>query len=505
MCFCCARYAESGTMRGAVLIVTLQKFGSNAFEGALDHVLQAYARLGQASAISQLLNKFDIGKHTFILSRISYSLRLSAMPSEKQRDFLVKAHLHGCDAITTPDPHLDKALLAIHELEAKGLAPPIKSYSRAIHTLFRKKSTQYQAQAWDLFSHMRYVAHPTPDVFMYSTMIRACAGTGPSQTSSAADPARALDLWTEMINDAKLEPTARAYNAVILACARSKTYATEAFRLAREMLDSRRDAFGRAEMRPDRWTFVALLVAAKNMKDLGRTRWLLAEMLKMHESDLKEGKVGELGPDEEIFMHVFNAYASYVPPFKRSATKIVETEDGGGIATEKETEPETEIASEDAKSAIDIPSVSTPFGVTPPQSAAEILVEVDILLDRILEDSHSFDFLSSHGPFSRVLLTPRLINAYLSVYYRHAPLSVCQQTLNEVLERTKVEPDARIWVGVLERCAFTEDRHERGIAREFAEMAWEKWCEVENGMGVDNQTARLIERAYVAMIRAYAL
>ncbi|KAG1810342.1 uncharacterized protein HD556DRAFT_1319543 [Suillus plorans] len=51
------------------------------------------------------------------------------------------------------------------------------------------------SQAWDLFAHMRYVAHPTPDAHLYALVIRTCASTFLSP-----EPKRALDLWTEMLD-----------------------------------------------------------------------------------------------------------------------------------------------------------------------------------------------------------------------------------------------------------------------------------------------------------------
>jgi hypothetical protein len=163
---------------------------------------------------------------------------------------------------------------------------------------------------------MRYVAHPIPDVVLYTLMIRACAS--PVTTRFSSEPEKALDLWTEMTVDQNITPTVGAYNAIILACARSgtKTYVNEAFRLARQMLDSHRDAHGRSPFRPNKRTFCALLEGAKRIGDLGRARWILAEMVK--ESDGTNSV--EVVIDEEVMVHVFNAYASYnVPTIRTSA------------------------------------------------------------------------------------------------------------------------------------------------------------------------------------------
>ncbi|KAF8825467.1 hypothetical protein HHX47_DHR6000124 [Lentinula edodes] len=51
---------------------------------------------------------------------------------------------------------------------------PMKSYTSTIHRLFTINPTVSpiaHLQAWDLFSHVRYVAHPVPDAILYTEMI----------------------------------------------------------------------------------------------------------------------------------------------------------------------------------------------------------------------------------------------------------------------------------------------------------------------------------------------
>jgi hypothetical protein len=124
-----------------------------------------------------------------------------------------------------------------------------------------------------------------------------------------------------MTIDRRIPPAAGAYNAAILACAcsGSKVYVNEAFRLAKEMLDSHRDAHGRSAFRPDSRTFGALLEGAKRIGDLGRVRWILAEMIEVSRRD-PESK--DVVVDERIMMHVFRSYATYEPPFRRSMAPL---------------------------------------------------------------------------------------------------------------------------------------------------------------------------------------
>lgn len=108
----------------------------------------------------------------------------------------------------------------------------MKSYSRIISSLFSIRPSPSppsisltpdvpfgrlaaNSQAWDLFAHIRYVAHPTPDAHLYALVICACASTFLSP-----EPERALDLWTEML-DLGIVPTEGVYDAVICACAKA--------------------------------------------------------------------------------------------------------------------------------------------------------------------------------------------------------------------------------------------------------------------------------------------
>jgi hypothetical protein len=215
-----------------------------------------------------------------------------------------------------------------------NLAPPMKTYASLISTLTSVPSSLAKAQAWDLFSHMRYVAHPTPDAVIYNLMILACAYAPPSGGTGDSEPQRALDLFTEMTVDNNIPPTRDTYTAVILACARSgeTKFVNEAFRLAKEMLDGHRDSLGRPAFTPNNALFGALLQGAKRIRDLPRARWILAEMvqviIRQHHARVDDGmeipEQDEVVLTENKMVHVFHAYTSYQVPFHRSATRIAE-------------------------------------------------------------------------------------------------------------------------------------------------------------------------------------
>ncbi|KAL5520446.1 hypothetical protein ACEPAG_9670 [Sanghuangporus baumii] len=487
---------ELSTAEDSLLL--MKRCGNEPAEELVNEVLNVYASEGDVPAVLAFFERLAIGR-----------------PTERQRDLHIKAHLKSSSSSSYGIP---SALEVLHKYESLALLPPVQSYTRLICALFSARSAQLQAQAWDLFAHMRYVAHAKPDPALYALMIRACAGTGFSQSGYVADPVRALDLWTEMTTDAGHAPTVGAYNAIILSCARSSEYVGEAFRFAREMLDGHRDAYGYPLMHATQETFDALLVAAKTRKDLPRARWILAEMLKIYEQAAKEAKEtgkeveSDIALNERTLMHVFHAYASYRPPFRRGDTAIID-------------ESEVKVASEEDKvgsidelsapqNALEKVSSTARFTVTPPQTRKEVLAEVDTLFERILAEtglhpsSPRAPFgdtqTSIQGPFSRVLLTASLVNSYLSVHYMHDTLENSHKLYKEVFLRIGVEKSPRTYIEALERCAGAE-REERGVAKEFAEGVWREWIEVERRLNPYTVDARMIERAYAAMIRMLAL
>lgn len=387
----------------------------------------------------------------------------------------------------------------------------MQSYTRLITSLFSTDGSIGHAQAWDLFTHMRYVAHPYPDAALYTLMIRACA----SSLTARAEPERALDLWTEMTIDRELQPSAGTYAAVILACARSgnKAYIHEGFRLAKEMLDSHRDAHGRSAFRPDGRTFSALLEGAKRVGDLARTRWILAEMVRGGERGAENGfENAEI--TEEIMMHVFHAYAAYKPPFNRAAAVLVDQ------TASTTNHPEESSSSGDSpvmdnlmdsgggsESSVAETAIAR-FAHLPPQSRSEVISEARALFARIPSVARASPESTGEVQFDQVQLTPRLLNSYLSVHYAHAPLEESEQLFQTIFEEFGVSRNVRSFVEALERCARARRGDERTVGRAFGNRLWSEWQNLENGEASDIQgtlTARMIEKANVAIIRVWTL
>ena len=411
-----------------------------------------------------------------------------------------------------------------------NLAPPMKTYGSLISALTSVPSSIAKAQAWDLFSHMRYVAHPTPDAVIYNMMILACAYAPPSGGTGDSEPQRALDLFTEMTVDNKIPPTRDTYTAAILVCARSgeTKFVNEAFRLAKEMLDGHRDALGCPTFTPNNALFGALLQGAKRIRDLSRARWILAEMvqviIRQHRARVDDGmeipEQDEVVLTENKMVHVFHAYASYQVPFHRSVTRI--SEDCGDAIETVAPEP---ISSDPPKASIDVAEIEADkevvgevattlmeprFNSIPPQSREEVLAEVKNLFEGILHDTHRSQPLSHHNSgneppmlFKDVCVSTALVNAYLSAHFSHGKIAGTQKLFRTLFEEVGVKRNFLSYVEALEACSrWSCIKSRRDQVLKFTEEVWEL---LQKDVSVHDEMfsvqVRLIERANLALIR----
>lgn len=414
-----------------------------------------------------------------------------------------------------------------------NLAPPMKTYASLISTLTSVPSSLAKAQAWDLFSHMRYVAHPTPDAVIYNLMILACARTPPSGGTGDSEPQRALDLFTEMTVDNNIPPTRGVYTAVILACARSgrAKFVNESFRLAKEMLDGHRDALGHPTFTPNNALFGALLQGAKRIRDLPRARWILAEMVQVivqqHRARVNDGmeipRRDVVVLTENKMVHMFHAYASYRVPFRRSVTRIVEDrgETVETVSTE-DTPSSTLKGSADAMgvqvdegeaSEVAATDSDPRFNSMPPQSRGEVLAEAKNLFEGILHDNqHPQGFPSSKSSnespmlFKDVRISTELVNGYLSVHYCHGEIFESQNLFKTLFGEVRVKRNFLSYVEALEACVrWSCDKARQSQALQFAGEVWELLQKDER---VHDETfgarVRLIERANLALIHVFS-
>ncbi|KAF8440053.1 hypothetical protein L210DRAFT_3630860 [Boletus edulis BED1] len=437
------------------------------------------------------------------------SRMLPAPPAEHQRDLHVKAHIVNASlsprssALSATQRFPTGALAVLHKYEASGHFAPIKSYTRVISALFNVQTcpsseprlgrAAAQAQAWDLFAHMRYVAHRVPDDHLYALMIRACG------SSSPPEPERALDLWMEMQENG-VKPTRGAYEAVIRVCGRAgPEWLGEGTRLAREMSVPISDSGRERES----------TVRAGNLQ---KARWILAEAVRGN----GHGASGEDSiVDAELMTHIFHTYVSYKPPFRRETTRLIDC-DAASTAEASTNESQAEVVSihrdppphvstEQTQDVFpDVPAENVEsipsFSRLPPQTSFDIIAEVQALFSRILED-RSLSLEEARRPHPRWLARG------------HASIETSQEAFdslfNDSLGTQVCYPDGYTYVSALERCAIArvEDRQ---VASRWAENIWRRWEETEakgvrDGKGNVGSFARLIEKAHAAMRRVLVL
>ena len=229
---------------------------------------------------------------------------------------------------------------------------------------------------------------------------------------------------------------------------------------------------------------------------------------------------------------MFHTYAAYRPPFKRSATRIV---DNAGAAAATPSLPSHEdplpstsaspnSSSVSADVSLDFDAAPTDsymdnipsFSHLPPQSPGEVLAEARALFGRILQDTNSTSYSLSDappGPLAgkfNVTFTPRLLNAYMSVHYSHASIESTREVFDRLFssDSNGFVGDARTYVDALERCALAKSC-ERDIVSKWMDRLWTRWEELErgwvNGETRTTVTARLVERAHTAIRRVHLL
>lgn len=366
-------------------------------------------------------------------------------------------------------------ILHQHELEHRPL--PIAAYHAAIAGLIKSPSPNAprRALAWDMFAHMRYVAHPTPSKELYTTMIAACA------KSSGPDVERASDLFIEMTVDKKLEPTTETYAALISVYAKTKATAIEAFRMASQMVDVRRDADGMPSLRPNRTIWMSLLEAAKRLGDLQRTHRLLTQMSKE-----QLASPSHLPPliDDWAMRHVFHAYSAYRPPFRREYAPLKPRE-GVDEASERSTATPEERAS--------VPSNSVNRYILP-QTSHEVLQEAEALFAQILAQ-HGTENTPSDGTsiFRGVRVTSQLLSAYLGVHFSHSAST--EQAVAKIFDlHSQFDLDISIetLLKSLQRIGNAKPAERTPIILEIAERLWARFQNVLQGLSEDATNMRWI-------------
>lgn len=479
-----------------------------------DALLDARAAAGDVSGVGRQLATMEE--------------RMGCVPSRERLAALVRAYLARGETYA--------AVRMLHTFEQRQLALPEPAYAGVIAALLAPRSTMKQADktlAWDLFTHMRLVAHPTPSVEMYNRMIRSCADSKDPQ------PELALDMFTQMVAENGQTPVAETYNVLIRALAKVKTYYHEAFRVLRQMLEVHQAALAGGAVaatgyEPTVDTFNALLEGTKRTGDLGRARWILAEMAKIG-AFMGERPDARMLPNEETLVGVFHTYAAYRPVVNRVDVKVAHDgtrddprgEHDSAAAKAQESDPPDETPS---PSLLDIgsPDFIPPYQ---PQTSHEVFTEASQLFELVVDDmSHR------RGAFSHVRPTSRLVNAYLSMALAHAPLERAVQLRLDLWTSPRMvdlglKPNGWTYLFTLERCASAKNKTERRFVEGEMDRLWNgymRWYATEARV-VGNMQAgplvagdvteddvekyrmdvglgpREVERCWSAAIRAFAL
>ncbi|WVF67945.1 hypothetical protein IAT40_002707 [Kwoniella sp. CBS 6097] len=415
------------------------------------------------------------------VGRLMLELSQSGLPiTDSHKDLLILSLLRK----TPSEPRA--AINQLLSAEAAGQPYPQSSYHVAITHLtkpssFLQPDAQTRAMAWDLFTQMRFAAHPTPSREMYNTMIRTCG------EATQPQPERARDLWLEMTESDKIQPTRDEYTSLIRALGSTKKDYLEAFDLLRQMLAKHHDAtfvpFAEEDGEggstslprfsayvPSLETFTALLEGTKRAGDLNRARWILTESVKLARTGQMLGSKDWMkGVDEDVLSGVFMTYAAWKPVIGRHAVKLkegaqvsatdqntspssgepvtsTETKDGGSAGSgqanewldidvlEELVEPPVENAgvqsrTESTEHIESTESQQESERPVVPVSSTDALREADALFQRILHDIRQVRTSTSdvqhseevYLPFKNVRLTPRLVNSYISVHLAHSP------------------------------------------------------------------------------------
>lgn len=445
---------------------------------------------------------------------------------------------------------ISTALQLINHLENSPSPASEATYSLVLSTLLDQPSMEVQDQAWGVWYRMRLNAHPVPDAVTWSKMFRACAlGSTPSRdtqltlletdrgqrrgsTGAAALPGKseraaeaevAMDLFREMTTVHCVRPTPACYDNLILTLCRSpRGRYLEGFNLLREMIALAAESKV-SSYEPTRATFNALLEGCRRHADLLRTRWILAEMIRSsaplwgsNSTALKWKDVVKLEarmPDAESLGKLFLTYAAWSPPkmqinrknpvsllFRNAGpdSDNLQSQSKKNVETSSMTEAIASNKPSDSGRSLtqpDMDEAAAEFSSTPPATSTEVVRELRGLLARAIADQTPAAAASRPvGPFSRVEISTRLLNAYLAALMAHLPKQKKLEALISALRgaeslfaKLRIEPNGRTLLQVLRTC-YAEATAQRSAKEavgfegsgsikvdELAHWAWSRW------------------------------
>lgn len=410
------------------------------------------------------------------------------------------------------------AISTLHSLESSSIYVPESTYLSLLTPLLHSPVPAHRATGFDLFAHMRLVAHPTPSSESYIALIEACGKVDDPQ------PERALDLWKEMTEDQGIQPDVVAFNAILRALSSVGRFWGEALRVFKTMLDfykasvpaggiPGRENESESEQRrlytPNRETFEVLLRGAAKNGDLARTRWVLTEMIRFSQSPTG-GE--EVCPRSETLELVLMAYATARPVLSRGMVRFQKR----GVNNQKEEEGEGEevvvkVENDGRKEFKEtfgddetVLSTSTSPQTKPrtnvastnlPQTSQEIMHEAQVLFAHAYNDplihqtQPDWRTPSNHlPPLRHVRMTPKLVNAYLSVVNLHgSSLSHALDRFRHAFQEAGVKKNGWSFRDILRRLERARPNERQRAAEEAFEVfkEWEAFeKEVERSCAV---------------------
>ena len=144
---------------------------------------------------------------------------------------------------------------------------------------------------------------------------------------------------------------------------------------------------------------------------------------------------------------------------------------------------------------------------------------MELLLSRVLADngavsqegnSDAEEF--SRPVFQHVKLTPKLLNAYLSVHYLHSSFDTFSRLFRTLHAEHGVPRTIWSYMDILERCSCAKRGPERPAALQLAGEVWQEWSVLETAWragsadsATDGVSPRMLERLHSAMIRVLVL
>lgn len=332
-----------------------------------------------------------------------------------------------------------------------------------------------------------------------------------------------MDLFTEMTEDNQIPPTEKAYNGVIRALTREGSQANyfEGLRLLKQMLD--------LNVWPTRHTFHAILEGARRHGDLPRARWILVKMVDTG---------GDSSPDPNTMGLVFQSYASYKPGNARQhsgrhrlnanltssesgTTSSSVAADDATVSSKSGSSSKSEIRPSLVPSDLLDDSSSLFYPGPLPQTSDQVLVEARNLLQQCIGpiellqktpvDERPAPF-TAQPKFPAVFPTSFLLDSYLSVLGKHAPLDQFINFYRHAFDRADVPKTRFVFEQAIHRCETAKDRE---IGLEFAREVFKEWSAWDGGMNsaVDDdkliarhlgKTGRNVSRMWGSMIRNLA-